>query len=213
MNQKNTSELELKLTILISFFLSLTLFVLILFIGSVNRQFLEGEPRIIKIKNGSDFLLHLADLGIKGRELLILDTTLYSEMPPFAPSFEPMQNIINLRTVFDPAQIEPNDQNFVYLSLLKGQIKAVHLILPQKDWFEKKNEFWGPFLRLKNGSIVGAFYEGTPYTISSEKKPHLPKERPVLFVNPDLFSDWGKIARLVDPDLILIWGNNEENRP
>ncbi len=197
-------------------FLSLFVSALFFFAGWVtahtNRHFLEGkQTRKVILREGKNFIEQMEKFNLRGRTLLILATSTFSKTPLFVPSNDAEQNIRGMENMLNPEKIEVNNENFTYVALLKRLIKRVYLILPEKEWKKRKYESWGPYLKLKGEIIEGTLEEGTPCTISSEKKPILPRERPVVLIKPEIFRNWEALVQKAYPDIIFFWYKDEKN--
>lgn len=208
MKTKQTEE-SIKVTF-IATLVALFFFSICWFASFSNRHFLKSPAKQIEIHNGKEFIQQLKRSKVQGRVLLILATSTYYKIPPLILTTDAETNIKGMEHILDPKQIEVNDENFVYVALLQKLIKKIFLVLPREEWEIRKHDYWSPYLKLKDGAIDGTMDEGTPCTISSESRPVLPKEKPVLLVDEKAFKNWEVIAQKTDPDLLIIFRKNME---
>lgn len=206
MSSKNRAETQLLITILLSLFLSIALVVATFTTGFSNRKFYSGKTLQISLAKGKNFIEELEKRKVRGRKVVIFSNSLYAEIPQFIPSADGQTNVRNLACLLNYRTIKPANNNFIYLAILKGLVREVYLFLPDEEWRRRKFDFWSPFLKLKGNSIIGNYYEGTPFTVSSIRNFYNFnfKEKPVLIVNPSAFLNWKKFLNKIQPDLIFI---------
>lgn len=204
MNFKANPKNQIFFVTLLSFFLSIILIGASARAGFENRKFHQGKLLQIELVRGEEFLKELERRSIKGRKVVILGNSLYAEIPPFVPTADGQTNIKNLAGLIDYRKNKPTNNNFIYIAILKGLVREVYLFLPEEEWQKRKFDFWSPFLKLKDNFLLGTYYEGTPFTISSVKNLNFFEEKPVLIVNPHLFPRWKKLLNKIQPDLIFL---------
>ncbi len=161
------------------------------FTGKKNTTFPKAslKSQKIKIENGFEFLNEMEEKNITGGSLLLLDESLHADIPTFTPTLDPQENIENLREIYNPQKITPNEENFIYLAIIENRIKNIYLVVPSKKWEKVKKELSATFLKLTKNSLVGTFYDGTPITISPSNSPILPKRVSIILLNESSFPD------------------------
>jgi hypothetical protein len=153
------------------------------------------KSKKIKIENGFEFLNEMEEKNIKGGSLLLLDESLHTDIPTFTPTLDPQENIKNLREIYNPKKITPNEENFIYLAIIENRIKNIYLVVPSKKWEKVKKELLLPFLKPTKNSLVGTFYDGTPITISPSNSPVLPKRASIILLNESSFPQGEKYIK------------------
>lgn len=204
MKSKRGLKNQFLITILFSLLLSTILIGTSFVVGLKNRRFYNGKPLKTNLTKGEDFIKELEKRKIKGREVIILANSFYAEIPQFVPTADGQTNINNLASLLDYRKVEPTNNNFIYVAILKGLVREVYLYLPEEEWKMRKFDFWSPFLKLKGNYLLGTYFEGTPFTISSVKNLNFIKEKTVLIVNPELFPDWKKFLNKIQADIIFL---------
>ncbi len=204
MNSKKGLKSQFLITILLSLLLSTILTGTSFIVGFNNRKFYNGKPLKINLTKGESFIKELEKRKIRGRKVIILANSFYAEIPQFVPTADGQTNIRNLASLLDYRKVEPTNNNFIYIAILKGLVREVYLYLPEKEWEMRKFDFWSPFLKPKGNYLLGTYYEGTPFTISSVKNINFFQEKPVLIVNPDIFPKWKKLLKKIQPDIIFL---------